>query len=110
MGIAQRNASKLSAERCITTCQAFEPAAGQAAKQGFQTCGQRCPAIQVKAKQGFHRPAAGEVLTRRKRPDALRRAHVGAARSEERRVGKERVGTCRSRWSPYNVNNKQSLM
>src|SRR3546814_6676401 len=79
-------------------------------KQGFQTCGQRCPAIQVKAKQGFHRPAAGEVLTRRKRPDALRRAHVGAARSEERRVGKERVGTCRSRWSPYNVNNKQSLM
>src|SRR3546814_7644970 len=24
-----------------------------------------------------------------------------AARSEERRVGKECVGTCRSRWSPY---------
>src|SRR3546814_18255114 len=24
----------------------------------------------------------------------------GAARSEERRVGKECVGTCRSRWSP----------
>src|SRR3546814_6907330 len=24
-----------------------------------------------------------------------------AARSEERRVGKERVSTCRSRWSPY---------
>src|SRR3546814_18294351 len=23
-------------------------------------------------------------------------------RSEERRVGKERVSTCRSRWSPYN--------
>src|SRR3546814_13187469 len=23
------------------------------------------------------------------------------ARSEERRVGKERVSTCRSRWSPY---------
>src|SRR3546814_19318828 len=29
-------------------------------------------------------------------------------RSEERRVGKECVGTCRSRWSPnhYNKNNK----
>src|SRR3546814_15253390 len=28
-------------------------------------------------------------------------ARVAAARSEERRVGKEWVGTCRSRWSPY---------
>src|SRR3546814_1869902 len=26
---------------------------------------------------------------------------VGAPRSEERRVGKECVSTCRSRWSPY---------
>src|SRR3546814_15055497 len=26
---------------------------------------------------------------------------VGAGRSEERRVGNEWVGTCRSRWSPY---------
>src|SRR3546814_11368182 len=26
---------------------------------------------------------------------------VSAARSEERRVGKECVSTCRSRWSPY---------
>src|SRR3546814_4082294 len=28
-------------------------------------------------------------------------AIYGAARSEERRVGKECVSTCRSRWSPY---------
>src|SRR3546814_18422715 len=27
--------------------------------------------------------------------------HVAAGRSEERRVGKECVSTCRSRWSPY---------
>src|SRR3546814_1350592 len=27
-------------------------------------------------------------------------------RSEERRVGKECVSTCRSRWSPYNSNTK----
>src|SRR3546814_12606116 len=27
---------------------------------------------------------------------------LGLARSEERRVGKGRVSTCRSRWSPYN--------
>src|SRR3546814_5039880 len=32
---------------------------------------------------------------------ALNAAHCGAARSEERRVGKECVRTCRSRWSPY---------
>src|SRR3546814_5569634 len=27
--------------------------------------------------------------------------HFGGVRSEERRVGKECVSTCRSRWSPY---------
>src|SRR3546814_13468319 len=27
--------------------------------------------------------------------------HFGTARSEERRVGKEGVSSCRSRWSPY---------
>src|SRR3546814_5158796 len=30
-----------------------------------------------------------------------RGANVIASRSEERRVGKECVSTCRSRWSPY---------
>src|SRR3546814_19593093 len=29
-----------------------------------------------------------------------------AGRSEERRVGKECVSTCRSRWSPYNLKKK----
>src|SRR3546814_4982564 len=29
------------------------------------------------------------------------RAAIGNVRSEERRVGKECVSTCRSRWSPY---------
>src|SRR3546814_11444207 len=35
--------------------------------------------------------------------NALIIAHVkaGSIRSEERRVGKECVSTCRSRWSPY---------
>src|SRR3546814_19940156 len=32
---------------------------------------------------------------------------VFAARSEERRVGKECVSTCRSRWSPYHYKNKK---
>src|SRR3546814_10648248 len=50
-------------------------------------------------------PVAGE----RTRGDARGRHGVGACRrqprrrrSEERRVGKECVSTCRSRWSPYN--------
>src|SRR3546814_1129203 len=30
------------------------------------------------------------------------RPREGGERSEERRVGKECVSTCRSRWSPYN--------
>src|SRR3546814_12117446 len=32
---------------------------------------------------------------------ADKRAQAGFVRSEERRVGKECVSTCRSRWSPY---------
>src|SRR3546814_2606191 len=36
------------------------------------------------------------------RPLARHNIHaVGIIRSEERRVGKECVSTCRSRWSPY---------
>src|SRR3546814_11771760 len=31
----------------------------------------------------------------------LARGYLADARSEERRVGKECVSTCRSRWSPY---------
>ena len=31
----------------------------------------------------------------------LARAYAGRGRSEERRVGKECVSLCRSRWSPY---------
>src|SRR3546814_18559191 len=42
--------------------------------------------------------------------DAFRRV-VGeiGGRSEERRVGKACVSTCRSRWSLYNQNNKRKL-
>src|SRR3546814_13292670 len=39
---------------------------------------------------------------------ASRLANVPAAiRSEERRVGKECVSTCRSRWSPYHSQNNE---
>src|SRR3546814_12847578 len=40
--------------------------------------------------------------------------HVGwnseAGRSEERRVGKECVSTCRSRWSPYHEKKKNDIV
>src|SRR3546814_19791014 len=43
--------------------------------------------------------------------DAIVRAVFDARkpRSEERRVGKECVSTCRSRWSPYNEKKKQNI-
>src|SRR3546814_14154780 len=51
---------------------------------------------------------AGVALDRRdvdigehRRHPALGAARIERPRSEERRVGKEGVSTCRSRWSPY---------
>src|SRR3546814_20758122 len=46
----------------------------------------------VYAKFDWMNPRAGERLFDNDRP---------TVRSEERRVGKEGVSTCRSRWSPY---------
>src|SRR3546814_4031708 len=46
-----------------------------------------------------HTQAGGAgVRPARRTPDAL---HCAAKRSEERRVGKEGVNMCRSRWAPY---------
>src|SRR3546814_11866072 len=39
--------------------------------------------------------------------DRLRRSAF-CLRSEERRVGKECVSTCRSRWSPYHIKKKKT--
>src|SRR3546814_4981633 len=44
-------------------------------------------------------PARGQTLV--PAPARGGRAPAAVARSEERRVGKECVSTCRSRWSPY---------
>src|SRR3546814_19337345 len=35
--------------------------------------------------------------------------NVNGSRSEERRVGKECVSTCRSRWSPYHYKKKRNI-
>src|SRR3546814_2291807 len=45
---------------------------------------------------------AGQLKCRLSVPAVKAKIHVGeSCRSEERRVGKECVSTCRSRWSPY---------
>src|SRR3546814_19717250 len=52
----------------------------------------------------FLEPAIIERTRMRQRHDRRMfapRAHQLGQRSEERRVGKECVSTCRSRWSPY---------
>src|SRR3546814_17716108 len=41
------------------------------------------------------------IITKVGSPMAPDRKGLSAKRSEERRVGKECVSTCRSRWSPY---------
>src|SRR3546814_4086184 len=51
-------------------------------------------------------PSATHRANPVRHPDRISRppsanGHHKAMRSEERRVGKECVGTCRSRWSPY---------
>src|SRR3546814_17116681 len=51
----------------------------------------------LQARQQFHGVEAGRFLQRVE--DLV--ADFEATRSEERRVGKECVSTCRSRWWPY---------
>src|SRR3546814_10950314 len=48
-----------------------------------------------------------EVATTAPTPGTMIGIGVGIDRSEERRVGKECVSTCRSRWSPYHSKQKQ---
>src|SRR3546814_8229916 len=75
---------------------------------GVQTCALPIYRRGDEAVDALHRELAGEMLglvSRPAEPDAAalvqRRAHRDRKRSEERRVGKECVRTCRSRWSPY---------
>src|SRR3546814_15645247 len=62
-------------------------------------------AVFAKAKPGYHPITTGsvqEVIDEAKPAAAAAKpADADEARSEERRVGKECVSTCRSRWSPY---------
>src|SRR3546814_2638127 len=46
-------------------------------------------------------PGADAAARAAQEAEAERQARAAERRSEERRVGKECVSTCRSRWSPY---------
>src|SRR3546814_981353 len=52
-------------------------------------------------RQQAHHQDAEARREQRERAEHRRRQDVATMRSEERRVGKECVSTCRSRWSPY---------
>src|SRR3546814_12076560 len=51
--------------------------------------------------QGSANPYAGAPYQQPGQPPYQQPYQPGMQRSEERRVGKECVSTCRSRWSPY---------
>src|SRR3546814_19533221 len=54
-----------------------------------------------------HPPPSGIAATPRTSLSAAHGEEQHIVRSEERRVGKEGVSTCRSRWSPYNKQKKK---
>src|SRR3546814_13826119 len=75
---------------------------------GVQTCALPISAPHESALGAlFFAHLAERALTTRDCVDGNRTpAHTAGSRSEERRVGKECVSTCRSRWSPYHYKKK----
>src|SRR3546814_7589448 len=83
--------SDWSSDVCSSDLAAFAVAVVQA--QGVQAFAQSL--------QGQRRDHVEAAATPFVRPPQGCQCVVHARRSEERRVGKECVSTCRSRWSPY---------
>src|SRR3546814_19445961 len=79
-------------------CEAW-PVGGVLAGRGFVPG--RAAAVPDAALEPFLDVRRIGVLTRGLDVDELQLAIEQRARSEERRVGKECVSTCRYRWSPY---------
>src|SRR3546814_18130323 len=101
--------SSISLWKCFVFCQSGEVIFVFSSRRrhtrcalvtGVQTCALPiCCAIRFRI-QG-QRISQQADLRNRKRNDATRQKHAEVARrTEERRVGKECVSTCRSRWSP----------
>src|SRR3546814_17162464 len=70
-----------------------------------------CSSDLLRGRLGRHPPGLVEISDALSPiPRRAARAHDAFhARSEARRVGKECVSTCRSRWWPYHQNKKQRL-
>src|SRR3546814_8292783 len=71
---------------------------------GVQTCALPIYAVHPQNRHLSPGPAVAESPLSggaHRGSEPARRLSVGARRSEERRVGKECVSTCRSRWLPY---------
>src|SRR3546814_14095282 len=62
------------------------------------------------AQQRVERVGLGQVARVAVEDEAAFRVVAREARSEERRVGKECVSTCRSRWSQYHYKQKTNKM
>src|SRR3546814_10337197 len=68
---------------------------------GVQTC-----ALPISLIAPKHRQRRPNKQSNRTREETMDRRTLLKTRSEERRVGKECVSTCRSRWSPYHSKKK----
>src|SRR3546814_17689171 len=83
-------------------CEAREDEAGKGvAEIGGRTDAGRDELVAILDQDGCRDLADAFGLFLRGHDDIARTLGARAVRSEERRVGKECVSTCRSRWSPY---------
>src|SRR3546814_5379833 len=83
--------SDWSSDVCSSDLDQFEKSQMLAAEQIGFTEAPALPGAHLRPRHFAH---VGERTRARRHPGQL-------ARSDERRVGKECVSTCRSRWSPY---------
>src|SRR3546814_16631871 len=92
-------------------CSSDLPPAGSAGQRGRVAVGvpAMMPIILLKAHVKGYTKKDGRYVKphETKAPGAKQKLKAPQLRSEERRVGKECVSTCRSRWSPYHYKKKR---
>src|SRR3546814_12431755 len=77
------------------------PALGESVTEGTVTRWLKAVGDEVAVDEALLEVSTDKVDTEIPSPVAGILLEINAQRSEERRVGKECVSTCRSRWSPY---------
>src|SRR3546814_5307555 len=97
--------SDWSSDVCSSDLRAFSLPIGSPRQHDVTAAGEKAGQAVERLAAHDHRRAAGDALEMPKVggevPGELAVLADHAIRSEERRVGKECVSTCRSRWSPY---------